>query len=165
LQRCFGFAQHGKIMNKKFLNGFLSDDELQQIALKIKEKEGNTAGEIVVSVKEKKPFFHRGKSVFEHAVSEFKKRGIKKTRDHTGILIFILLKEREFYILADSAINDKVAENTWELVKDKMEASFREKKFCEGIIDAVDEVGTILTEHFPRKSDDTNELSDEVNIS
>ncbi len=152
-------------MNKKFLHDFLSDDELNQIALKIKEKEATTAGEIVVSVKEKKPFFHRSKSVFEHAVSEFKKRGIKKTRDHTGILIFILLKEREFYILADSAIHDKVAENTWELVKDKMESKFREKKFCEGIINAVDEVGTILAEHFPRKTDDTNELPDEVNIS
>ncbi|MCK9424995.1 MAG: TPM domain-containing protein [Ignavibacteriaceae bacterium] len=152
-------------MNKKFLHGFLSDEELQQIALKIKEKEATTAGEIVVSVKEKKPFFHRGKSVFEHAVSEFKKRGIKKTRDHTGILIFILLKEREFYILADSSINDKVADNTWELIKDKMEAKFHEKKFCEGIISAVDEVGTILSEHFPRKTDDTNELPDEVNIS
>jgi uncharacterized membrane protein len=152
-------------MNKKFLHGFLSDEELQQIALKIKEKEATTAGEIVVSVKEKKPFFHRGKSVFEHAVSEFKKRGIKKTRDHTGILIFILLKEREFYILADSSINDKVADNTWELIKDKMEAKFHEKKFCIGIINAVDEVGTILSEHFPRKTDDTNELPDEVNIS
>ena len=80
-------------------------------------------------------------------------------------MIFILLKEREFYILADSAINDKVAENTWELVKDKMEASFREEKFCLGILNAVDEVGTILSEHFPRKTDDTNELSDEVHIS
>jgi len=152
-------------MNKKFLHGFLSDDELHQIALKIKEKELLTAGEIVVSIKEKKAFFHKKKSVLEYAVSEFNRLGIKKTRDKTGILIFILLKEREFYILADSAINDKVATNTWELVKDKMEASFREKKFREGIINAVDEVGAILSEHFPRKSDDTNELSDEVNIS
>ena len=152
-------------MNKKFLHDFLSDDELHQIALKIKEKESSTAGEIVVSVKEKKQFFHKRKSVYEHAVSEVKRVGIKKTRDHTGILIFILLKEREFYILADSAIHEKVADNTWELVKNKMEAKFREKKFCEGIINAVDEVGTILSEHFPRKTDDTNELSDEVNIS
>jgi len=152
-------------MNKKFLYNFLSDDELHQIALKIKEKESSTAGEIVVSVKEKKPLLHKRKSLYDFAVSEFKRLGIKKTRDHTGILIFILLKEREFYILADSAINDKVADNTWELIKDKMEAKFREKKFCDGIIDAVDEVGTILSEHFPRKSDDTNELPDEVNIS
>jgi len=152
-------------MNKKFLHDFLSDDELHQIALKIKEKESSTAGEIVVSVKEKKPLLHKRKSLYDFAVSEFKRLGIKKTRDHTGILIFILLKEKEFYILADSAINNKVADNTWELVKDKMEAKFREKKFCEGILNAVDEVGTILSEHFPRKNDDTNELSDEVNIS
>ncbi|MFA4924561.1 MAG: TPM domain-containing protein [Ignavibacteriaceae bacterium] len=152
-------------MNKKFLHDFLSDDELLQIALKIKEKEQLTAGEVVVSIKEKKQLFHRRKSLFEHAVSEFKRLGIKKTRDHTGILIFILLKEREFYILADSAIHEKVAENTWELIKDKMESKFREKKFCEGIINAVDEVGTILSEHFPRKTDDTNELPDEVNFS
>jgi len=152
-------------MNKKFLHNFLSEEQLHQIALKIKEKELLTAGEIVVSIKEKKALFHKKKSILEYAVSEFNRLGIKKTRDKTGILIFILLKEREFYILADSAINDKVAENTWELVKDKMEASFRKKKFCEGIINAVDEIGTILSEHFPRKSDDTNELSDEVNIS
>jgi len=152
-------------MNKKFLDDFLSEEELHQIALKIKDKEGNTAGEIVVSVKEKKPMLHKQKSLYDFAVSEFKRLGIKKTRDNTGILIFILVKEREFYILADSAINDKVVDNTWELVKNKMEASFREKKFCEGILNAVDEVGTILSEHFPRKSDDTNELPDEVNIS
>ena len=152
-------------MNKKFLHDFLSEEELHQIALKIKEKEGNTAGEIVVSVKEKKPLLHKQKSLYDFAVSEFKRLGIKKTRDNTGILIFILVKEREFYILADSAINDKVADNTWELVKNKMEAKFREKKFCKGILNAVDEVGTILSEHFPRKADDTNELPDEVNIS
>jgi len=152
-------------MNKKFLHGFLTEDELHQIAAKIKEKEGNTAGEIVVSVKEKKPLLKQKKTVSDLAVLEFKKLGIKKTRDHTGILIFILLKEREFYILADSAIHEKVEENTWEGVKDRMQDKFREKKFCDGILNAVDEVGTILAKHFPRKSDDTNELSDEVRIS
>lgn len=141
---------------------FLSDDDLLRITNKIKDMEALSSGEIRVSVKEKKPLFKKKKDISELAKEEFFKLKMNNTRDKTGILIFLLLDERQFYILADSGINEKVPPHTWDHIRDEVQAKFRTGKFSEGIILCVEEVGQKLSEHFPRKSDDTNELSNRV---
>ncbi len=151
-------------MEKRLIYNFLTDDELLRISNKIKTEEKQTAGEICVSIKEKISFKERNKSVQELTEKEFFKLGIQNTRDKTGILIFILLEGRKFFVLADSGINEKVPENTWDSIKDEMQALFQKGKFCKGILYGVEKVGQILSEHFPIKSDDTNELSNRVNI-
>ncbi len=143
---------------------FIDDDELLRISNKIKEMEKKTAGEICVSIKEKNDYSNRNKTIRELAEEEFFRLGIDKTRDMTGILLFILLKGRQFYILADKGINEKVPENTWDSIKDSMQEMFRQGKFSEGILYGVEEVGNILSEHFPIKPDDTNEISNRVII-
>jgi uncharacterized membrane protein len=141
---------------------FLNDDELLRISNTIKSAEKKTAGEICVSIKEHRSFFQRGKSVRKLAEEEFFKLGINKTRDKTGIIIFFLLEAREFYILADEGINQKVPEKTWDKIKDEMQVHFLEGNFSNGIIHGVERVGKILSEHFPIKPDDTNEISNRV---
>jgi len=143
---------------------FLSDDELLRISNRIKKAEKTTAGEICVSIKEHRTFSNRKKSVHQLAEEEFFKLGIHNTRDKTGILIFILLEGRGFQILADSGINEKVPANTWDSIKDEMQEMFQKGSFCDGIIYGIEKVGKILSEHFPIKPDDTNELSNRVNI-
>jgi uncharacterized membrane protein len=149
-------------MKTPLIYKFLNDDELLRISSRIKSEESRTAGEICVSIKERRSFTQRSKSVRELAEEEFFKLGIDKTRDKTGIIIFFLLEAREFYILADEGINKKVPENTWDKIKDEMQEHFIEGKFSEGIIHGVDRVGKILSEHFPIKPDDTNEISNRV---
>jgi uncharacterized membrane protein len=151
-------------MEKQLIYYFLNDDELLRISNKIKQSEKTTAGEICVSIKENKSFFQRKKTVRDLAEEEFFKLGINKTRDNTGILIFILLESRQFYILADKGINEKVAPKTWDSIKDEMQKMFLKGNFSKGIIYGVDEVGKILSKHFPIKPDDTNELSNRVVI-
>lgn len=146
----------------KNIYDFLSDDDLLRISAKIKEMELITSGEIRVSVKEKKPFLKRSKEISELAKDEFFRLKMNNTRDKTGILIFLLLDARQFYILADSGINEKVPENTWDLIRDEVQQKFRMGKFSEGIILSVEKVGQKLAEHFPKKPDDTNELSNKV---
>jgi uncharacterized membrane protein len=148
----------------KLLYQFISDDELLRITNKIKEYEKLTAGEICVSIKEKKTFFQKRKTVGDLAKQEFARLGIGKTRDKTGILIYMILEERQFYILADSAINNKVTGNTWHKIKDSMQEYFLKGMFAKGIIHGVEETGKVLAEHFPVKPDDTNEISDKVII-
>jgi len=126
--------------------------------------EKTTAGEICISIKEHKKFGQKKKSIKELAEKEFFKQGIDKTRDKTGILIFILLESRQFFILADSGINSKVPPKTWDAIKDTMQKMFVKGNFCNGILHGIDQVGKILTEHFPVKADDTNEISDRVRI-
>lgn len=149
-------------MNNELFYQILNDDELLRISKKIKEKEKITSGEIVVSVKEKSPFAFKKKSIKELAEEEYDRIGINKTRDNTGILLYMILDRREFYILADSAINQKVNVEVWDSIKLKMESFFKEGEFCKGIVNAVDEVGNILSNHFPIKPDDTNEISNKV---
>lgn len=142
-------------------HSFLTDDELLRISRAIKEKEKITAGEIVISVKEKLPLFGR-KPVQEMAAAEFSRLGINNTRDRTGILLYILLESREFAVLADEGINSKVSEGTWHGVKDRLQERFQVGDFCGGLVNAVEEVGNILSGHFPIKPDDTNEIPNRV---
>lgn len=148
-------------MQKKLIYNYLTDDELLRISNKIKEAEKTTAGEIRVSIKEKKTLLSSS-SIYELAKKEFYKLGVDKTRDKTGILLFLLLESKQFYILADEGINEIVSENTWDGIKDKMQIMFRKGDFCKGIIFGINEVGSLLTKHFPIKPDDTNELSNKV---
>jgi uncharacterized membrane protein len=150
---------------KQLIYQFVNDDELLRITNKIREYEKLTAGEICVSIKEKKAFLQKRKTVGDLAKHEFERLGIGKTRDKTGILIYIILEERQFYILADSAINNKVTENTWHKIKDEMQEYFLKGKFAKGILHGVEETGKVLAEHFPVKPDDTNEIPDRVIIS
>jgi len=149
-------------MKTQLIYRFLNDDELLRISNRIKTAEQMTAGEICVSIKEHRTFLQKKKTVRDLAEEEFFKLGIDKTRDKTGIIIFFLLEAREFYILADEGINNKVPEKTWDNIKDEMQLHFMEGKFSEGIIRGVERVGDILSEHFPIKPDDTNEISNRV---
>jgi uncharacterized membrane protein len=151
-------------MEKQLIYYFLNDDELLRISNKIKQAEKTTAGEICVSIKEHRTFLQKRKSVRDLAEEEFFKSGIDKTRDNTGILIFILLESRQFHILADKGINEKVEARTWDSIKDEMQTMFLKGYFSKGIIHGVEEVGKILSRHFPIKPDDTNELSNRVVI-
>lgn len=142
----------------------MDDDELLRISSTIREMEKITCGEIRVSIKEKKPLLKKSKSIEELAKEEFFRLGMDKTRDKTGILIFLVLSERRFHILADTGINEKVDENTWHEIKDKMQEEFRRGHFSDGIILGISEVGNILSSYFPIKEDDTNELPDTVSF-
>jgi uncharacterized membrane protein len=147
---------------KQLIYHFVTDDELLRITNKIREFEKLTAGEICVSIREHKTLFQWRKAVGELAKKEFIRLGIGKTKDKTGILIYVLLEKRQFYILADSAINEKVNENAWHKIKYGMEEFFINGKFAKGILYGVEESGKVLAEYFPVKPDDTNEISDRV---
>lgn len=146
----------------KLIYHFFSDDDFLRVSNKIKEMEKITSGEIRVAVKEKKRFLERKKNIRQLSEKEFHRLNMHNTRDKTGILLYLLLGEKQFYILADSGINKIVGQATWDNVRDEIQLQFQNGKFCDGLIWGIDRVGRILSEHFPRKTDDTNELSNEI---
>jgi uncharacterized membrane protein len=151
-------------MKERLLYHFFSDDDFLRISKKITEAEKTTSGEIRVGVCEKKKFADRKKDIRKLAEQEFYRLNMHITRDKTGILLFLLLSERQFYILADEGINSKVSQNTWDGVRDEILSKFREGQYTKGITAGVEKVGKILTEFFPIKADDTNELSNKIVI-
>lgn len=149
-------------MNNELLYRFFNDDDFLDISNKIKKMELITAGEIRVAIKDHPPRLKGKKPIDKLATEEFYKLGMATTRDKTGILIYILLERREFYILADSGINEKVEQTTWDNISKEMELEFKQGRYLKGILSTLDKVGNILGEFFPIKADDTNELSNKV---
>jgi uncharacterized membrane protein len=144
---------------------FLSKQDLKEVADAIGEQEKRTSGEIRVSVRQKRSRKERPMTVEQLARHEFVHLGMMKTKERTGILIFILLETREFFILADEHINEKVGPGTWRSIAQTMSGAFAKKEYLQGLLDAVRSVADHLAQHFPIRPGDRNELPNTVDIS
>lgn len=151
-------------MNKNLVYHFFSDDDFLRISNKIKEAEKITSGEIRISLREHLKWSEKKKDIRKLAEEEFVKLNMHNTRDKTGILLFVVLGERKFYILADEGINSKVEQNTWDDVRNEIQSNFLSGNYTNGILIGIEKVGNILNKFFPIKSDDTNELSNKINF-
>jgi len=96
--------------------------------------------------------------VEEAALTGFFNKGLYRTRDETGILIFISVFEHRAWILADRGINEKVSKGYWDEIVNIIVDGIKQKNQAEAICRAVKKVGELLQEHFPIKSDDRDEL-------
>jgi uncharacterized membrane protein len=151
-------------MSKGFLKKYLNDEQLRGIASKISEQERLTDGEIHVCIRHRRHWNERRLTLHEIALKEFFKLGMDKTRNRTGILIMLLFNERKFQIIADEGIHSKVPDGTWDNVASAISVHFANERFFDGICAAVEAVGSELQKFFPRRDDDTNEISDEVDV-
>jgi len=144
---------------------YLKEDELLQLKAEIANVEDITSGEIRLSIREKRRFWEKLYQPYELAVKDFEKLGITYTKDKTGILIFIILNERYYNILADEGINAKIPEHVWIDMEEKLKEEFRNSNYFAGIMHLIDKMGGILINEFPKSSDDVNELPDEIVIN
>ena len=94
----------------------------------------------------------------EKALVSFLEQGLHETRDKTGILILISLFERKVVVLADGGINAKVPEHTWDEIVAMIIPGLKNGQPCEALCQAITRCGELLSENFPRKEDDTDEL-------
>jgi putative membrane protein len=101
-------------------------------------------------------------AVRERAVRAFYEKGLYRTRDETGVLIFISLMERKVWILGGRGINRKIPHSSWKELARELSAGLRENKAYDALCRIIGKLGGELAVHFPKKADDVNELSDEV---
>ena len=143
------------------LSDFFSESDYDQISAIVKEVEKNTSGEVKVVI-----LMHWSEGLENNidgqALSEFAKHGLHNTRDKTGVLILVVMSARQLKILADEGINAKLPEGYLQEQVGDMLLHFVDGMYADGICAVVASVGDRLAQFFPRKEDDTNELSDEV---
>jgi putative membrane protein len=111
------------------------------------------------------PFVGRrrlAEAVRERAVRAFFEKGLYRTREETGILIFISLLERKVWILGDRGIDRKIPPETWERFVTELTAGLRAGRAADALCSVIAGCGRLLAEHFPRRADDVNELPDTV---
>ena len=92
----------------------------------------------------------------------FSAHGIHLTAERTGVLLYICMKPRRIEVLADSGIHSKVDPATWEHMVEKIASGGRQGRLADGLAAAIHSTGELLAQHFPRRTDDRNELPDRV---
>ncbi|MEJ2155005.1 MAG: TPM domain-containing protein [Desulfobacteraceae bacterium] len=100
--------------------------------------------------------------VEEAAVTSFFRHGLYRTRDATGVLIFISVFERKVWVLADHGINARLDADTWDGIVRIITNGIKSGRPSDAISEAVAQVGDILETHFPIRPDDQNELSNVI---
>jgi uncharacterized membrane protein len=85
-----------------------------------------------------------------------------KTRERNAVLIFVAPRVHKFAVVGDNAIHEKCGDEFWQRVVEKMRTHFLTENFSDALIEAVNEIGTVLASHFPTTPGDTNELPDDI---
>lgn len=96
------------------------------------------------------------------ATAYFRTGAQGRTTGKTGVLIYLSLAEHHAEILADQAIAAKVGPEVWGAAMAAMLVELKAGRLADGMIAAVEQVGTVLAAHFPRADDDVNELPDRL---
>ncbi|MEE4316386.1 TPM domain-containing protein [Erythrobacter dokdonensis] len=100
--------------------------------------------------------------VHAQAVRQFKVGAQARTTGHTGVLIYLSMREHRAEIIADESIAAKVPAEVWGEAMGDMLAEIRKGCVAEGLSVGIRDVGFVLAEHFPRGSEDVNELPDRL---
>ncbi|WP_296719724.1 hypothetical protein [Erythrobacter sp.] len=100
--------------------------------------------------------------VHDQAVRQFKVGAERRTTGHTGVMIYLSMREHRAEIVADESIASKVPAEVWGEAMGDMLGEIRNGAIAEGLAVGIRDVGFVLAQHFPRGEDDENELPDRL---
>ncbi len=108
------------------------------------------------------PAATKHRRVRRRAVVVFKAAAERRTEGRTGILIYLSMAEHRAEIVADEAILKVTDDATWGEAMAALLTEVREGRVGDGLVAAIERVGAVLAEHFPRASEDRNEIPDKL---
>jgi putative membrane protein len=97
-------------------------------------------------------------------MEQFRKRGLEKKPERTGILIFVSLAERYARIIADDGIAVRVPQSQWQSAVDALIAHMRDGRVADGFVAAIDLCGNELARNFPRTESGRDSLPDRIYV-
>jgi uncharacterized membrane protein len=98
------------------------------------------------------------KSAKKRAVEVFSQFHVWDTAQNNGVLIYLLLADRDFEILADRGVHQHVGNDGWEAICHEMETYFKKGDFETGVLHGIAKIGQHLLTHFPSNAGKLNEL-------
>jgi uncharacterized membrane protein len=105
------------------------------------------------------PLF-KGQSARERAIEVFSQLRVWDTECNNGVLIYLLLADRDVEIVADRGVHAKVGSQEWEQICRTMETAFKQGNYQGGVISGIQAVTQQLMKHFPASGVGQNELPD-----
>jgi uncharacterized membrane protein len=136
---------------------FLARLQDEMIVAAIAAAEQKSSGEIRVYISEKQV-----DDPLAAAHEQFIRLEMTKTRERNGVLLFFAPESQTFAILGDEAIHARCGESFWKEIAELTATHLKADALTEAIVRAVEKVGAVLAEHFPRSADDQNELPNRV---
>ena len=134
-----------------------------EIERAIKASETAHVGQIRFAVEgalDSAPLF-KAQSARERALEVFAQLRVWDTEHNNGVLIYLLLADRDVEIVADRGIHQKVGSREWESICRTMETAFRQADFEGGVVNGIQAVTQHLIKHFPASGAGRNELPDQ----
>jgi len=147
-------------------------DLLQRLAEHVAASEQRHSGQIRICVEASLPASYLwrlsrktplAELIRQRAVTMFGKLRVWDTEHNNGVLIYLLLAEHAIEIVADRGLNSRVDDNHWRTVLAHMAGAFREKRYEDGLMQALEATSAVLVTHFARSGapgQQSNELPD-----
>jgi putative membrane protein len=100
--------------------------------------------------------------VRRRAIMLFKTGAERRTVGRTGILIYLSMAEHRAEIVGDEAITNATTPETWGEAMTALLTHVKAGRPGDGIVAAVEIIGEVLAEHFPKSGEDSNEIPDKL---
>lgn len=133
---------------------------MQRIEQAIADSEQTHFGEIRFAVELNLPLLDilKKKSGQQRAVEVFSQLQVWDTEQNNGVLIYLLLADHDFEILADRGIHQHVGVEGWARISHEMEALFKQEQFEAGVLHGIAQISMLLAQHYPASDSNHNEL-------
>ena len=103
----------------------------------------------------------RDQTARQRAEQVFADLRVWDTEHNSGVLIYVQLVDHRIEIVADRGISAKVMQPEWDAICHRMEEAFRQRRYQQGVLTAIDEITLLLAQHFPPLTANPDELSNE----
>ena len=136
---------------------------LQAVEAAIREAESTHHGQIRFAVEAALDIgpLLGNQTAHERAIEVFSRLRVWDTEHNNGVLIYLLLADRDVEIIADRGVYARVGQQGWESICRDMEAEFRAGRFEAGVLAGIRAVSAHLRKHYPSQGAGANELPDQ----
>ncbi|MBW3670335.1 MAG: TPM domain-containing protein [Acidobacteria bacterium] len=139
------------------ISDYLSAEEVMRVEAKLRAVEQLTSAEIKVALTRSSWM-----GIGNKAAKLFRRYGLDVTEKRNGVLILVDVKNHELLIYGDRGINENVAENFWNAIRDAMICELREGRLAAALLTGIHQIGDALSTLFPAEAGDIDEISNEL---
>jgi uncharacterized membrane protein len=137
------------------------EEPLARIASAVQSAETAHTGEIRIAIEGDLELgaLWQGRTPRERAIEVFSDLGVWDTARNNGVLIYVLLADRDVEIVADRGFEGRVTQAEWEHVCRVIEHEFAAGRWEDGLMKGVEEASRLVARHFPFEEGDRDELA------
>ncbi len=147
----------GKNSDTMKVKHFLSKLEHVRIHQAIRSAEEGTSGDIVLYITQR-----RVEDPLAAANEEFRKLRLETATDKNSLLILLAPRSQKFAVVGGTALHAKVGQAWWNELIALLARHFKEGRYSDGMVAAIEFAGKALKHHFPASARDRTGQKDIV---